>query len=514
MAKNKYDNEPIARGNVYAQAYNQMNNVTGPVQTTADNLQNMSLVQNYKRNQNPVVQDTGGAMTQGANGISAGSGGNVMTQQPDNTSWTRSKLQGMGINDIGWNAQTGAVTLGGKDYLTPEYVSDEGKSYDTNQNIFKAAKQYFKDTGNPVEGVDAYVAQNLGVKNAVTWSDGNLMIGGQLVPTVYVDDSGTAYAHQADIDKAITALRDSAGLKTNRDIVDDWNDKYGSRINRALNSLMNRKEWSYDPETDPAYQSYRDQYIREGNRAYQDAYADMAANTGGYGSSAAMNAAGQQWNYYMQQLGDRIPELQQNDYNRYLGEYQLRQNALDSLRTVANDDYNKEYQANRDIISDINAANEASYNRRVDARNYNRDVLESDREYPYREKLLQDQVTQSAEDTARYGTLADLNIDRQRLSNQSLSEQIRSQELENWNTNFQKILTSLSYDPNGDRQLSEREALELGIYQREDGSYPTVREMQKSFATLQAVLENTMWTESQRQQLIDTWKINNGVYGI
>ena len=322
MARKNNDYEPIAtQANIdaYKKAATQMG--VYPQKQSGDDSSHAAwaatpgMQQNYDITPNPVTPTQDGAMTQGANGISAG-GGNVMTQQPQNTSWMRSALKDMGIGDVGWNAQTGAVTLGGKDYFTPEYVSDDGKSYDSKQNIFKAAKQYYSDIGKPLQGADAYVAGALGVKNAVTWSDGNLMVGGQLVPTVYVDEKGTAYAHKADLDKAIENIRNSTGLKGNQAVVDDWNDRYGSQIKKALNKVLDRKEWSYDPYDDPAYLSYRDQYMREGDRAYQNAYADMVANTGGYGSSAAMNAAGQQWNYYMQQLGDRIPELQQNDYNR------------------------------------------------------------------------------------------------------------------------------------------------------------------------------------------------------
>ena len=74
--------------------------------------------------------------------------------------------------------------------------------------------------------------------------------------------------------------------------------------------------------------------MREGNRAYQDAYAQAAAMSGGYGSSIAATAGGQQLNYYQQQLNDRVPELMQNSYNRYLGEQDLNRVALEQIRAA------------------------------------------------------------------------------------------------------------------------------------------------------------------------------------
>ena len=458
------------------------------------------LQQNDEVTPNPVPQTQGGAMTQNANGINAQGGGNAMTQPPSGMMGVRNELNNRGIYDIGWNDTNKTFTVGGQEYK-PGAVQD-GTSYSNESDINKITNEYYRQQGKPLEGADAYVAQALGVKNAVSWSNGNLMVGGQIVPTVYVDGNGTAYAQKSALDSAIAAYRNSTGLKGNQSVIDDYNSRYGNQINKALGRVMNREEWSYNPENDAAYRSYRDQYTREGDRAYQNAYADMATSTGGYGSSAAMNAAGQQWNYYMQQLGDRIPELQQNDYNRYLGEYNLRRNELNSLRDVANDYYNREYQANRDIINDLNAANEASYQRRFDARKLNRADYESDRVYPYQEKLLQQQVAQGDMDTERYGRIADLNIQNQENQN-------RMQELEIWNANFQKILTSIGYS---DRPITETEALEMGVNPKADGTYPTGRELMTAYGELQSALEAAQWPE-QRRRLIETWQINNGIYG-
>ena len=78
--------------------------------------------------------------------------------------------------------------------------------------------------------------------------------------------------------------------------------------------------FSYDLESDPVWQAYKKQYTREGQRATQDALGATAASTGGIPSSYATAAATQAGDYYAAQMTDKVPELYQQAYNRYLNE--------------------------------------------------------------------------------------------------------------------------------------------------------------------------------------------------
>ena len=78
--------------------------------------------------------------------------------------------------------------------------------------------------------------------------------------------------------------------------------------------------FSYDLESDPVWQAYKKQYTREGQRATQDALGTTAASTGGIPSSYATAAATQAGDYYAAQMTDKVPELYQQAYNRYLNE--------------------------------------------------------------------------------------------------------------------------------------------------------------------------------------------------
>ena len=81
-----------------------------------------------------------------------------------------------------------------------------------------------------------------------------------------------------------------------------------------------KPEFSYDLESDPVYSAYKKQYNREGQRATQNAIGEAAAATGGIPSSYATAAATQAGDYYASQLSDKVPELYQDAYNRYLND--------------------------------------------------------------------------------------------------------------------------------------------------------------------------------------------------
>ena len=99
-----------------------------------------------------------------------------------------------------------------------------------------------------------------------------------------------------------------------------YSSRYSSQIDALLDSVLNREGFSYDVESDPLYQQYRKQYIREGDRAMRDTMGNAAALTGGYGSSYGTTAGSQAYDYYLSQLNDRVPELEQLAYQKYQDE--------------------------------------------------------------------------------------------------------------------------------------------------------------------------------------------------
>lgn len=120
-----------------------------------------------------------------------------------------------------------------------------------------------------------------------------------------------------------------------------YSNRYDQQINDLLQQYVNRGKFSYDYKNDPLYANYRKQYQREGQRATQDALAEAAAASGGIPSSYAASAAAQAQNYYASQIADKIPELEQLAYQKYLDDASLQQSKISTLQGQEQLDYAK-----------------------------------------------------------------------------------------------------------------------------------------------------------------------------
>ena len=69
--------------------------------------------------------------------------------------------------------------------------------------------------------------------------------------------------------------------------------RYQDQIDDLTRQILGREAFSYDPESDPTYQQYRESYTRNGQRAMDDTLGKVSARTGGLASSYAASAAQQ-----------------------------------------------------------------------------------------------------------------------------------------------------------------------------------------------------------------------------
>ena len=83
-----------------------------------------------------------------------------------------------------------------------------------------------------------------------------------------------------------------------------------------INSILKRKDFSYDFNADAIYQQFKDKYIQQGKLAMADAMGQAAALTGGYGNSYAGAVGNQAYQAHLNNLNDIIPDLYQMAYNR------------------------------------------------------------------------------------------------------------------------------------------------------------------------------------------------------
>ena len=135
-----------------------------------------------------------------------------------------------------------------------------------------------------------------------------------------------------------------------------YSSQYAGQIDAALNNVTNFK---YEPLQDASYKALAKVYTANGDRAAKSSMADAAALNGGYGTSYAVSAAQQMRNQYNSELASRIPELEQNAYNRNL-------NTLSALRDADDTAYGRY----RDSVADSQWQAQFDYTKYNDDRDF------------------------------------------------------------------------------------------------------------------------------------------------
>lgn len=176
-----------------------------------------------------------------------------------------------------------------------------------------------------------------------------------------------------------------------------YSSQYSPLVQNNLNKILNREPFSYDASADKLYQQYKDSYTRAGQQAMQDTMGNAALLTGGYGNSYATTAGQQAYNSYMQQMADKIPELEQYAYQKYLNEGNELYNQSNLLQQLDSTDYGRYRDTVSDYLNDRDYYYSAYNNERnfdygkyrdnvsdwQSDRSYNRAVYESDRDFDY-----------------------------------------------------------------------------------------------------------------------------------
>lgn len=132
--------------------------------------------------------------------------------------------------------------------------------------------------------------------------------------------------------------------------------RYTGQIASLYNQIMNRPAFVYDVNKDPLFQQYKDQYTVQGQRAMQDVMGQAAALTGGYGNSWGSTAGYQAYQYYLQLLNDRIPELEQRAFDKYKYEGEELRRNMDMTNQLDSIDYGRYRDTVADWQASVNAA--------------------------------------------------------------------------------------------------------------------------------------------------------------
>lgn len=130
-------------------------------------------------------------------------------------------------------------------------------------------------------------------------------------PQLSVSQGTSLQSSAQDYRNTMTALRESEYS------LPEYNSSYDEQISQIYNKIVSREPFRYDPMSDSLYGNYREQYTQLGRKAMRDTMGQAAALTGGYGSSYAQQVGQQEYDSYLQKLGEVLPELYSAAYQRY-----------------------------------------------------------------------------------------------------------------------------------------------------------------------------------------------------
>ena len=312
------------------------NSLTGNNHNNTPNGLGVSLSE--RRNQsggamgNPT-QNTGGAMTQ---------------TPPDNMTAFRQGLIDRGIDNdrISWNEGNSNVTIDGKDVFKPE-VNIDGTTYADTATINRIANKAYEASGDKLYAARQYIS-SLGIGDIVDWDNetGMVNIGGVTIKPTYVSD-GIAYVPKSQLDAAANEYKQRTGVNIPQSVVDRYNERWDEPTQQVLDGVLARKGFTYDPDKDPFYQQYKEEREREADLAYRQSLANN--NIAAFGSSgAAISQAAAQRAKALRDIAEAQRTYRNDEYGRYVDDYDMRREALNSLMGVSGADYEREYKANAD----------------------------------------------------------------------------------------------------------------------------------------------------------------------
>mgnify|MGYP006934910410 CR=1 FL=1 len=119
---------------------------------------------------------------------------------------------------------------------------------------------------------------------------------------------------------------------------DKYVSEYDGALRDAMEKILNQEDFQYRLNGDALYRQYRNQAVKNGQRAMEDTMGQAAALTGGYGNSYARQ---------LDALGDKIPAL----YRLAMEQYKLRAQGLQDRYRLLGDAENQAYRRYTDSLN-------------------------------------------------------------------------------------------------------------------------------------------------------------------
>lgn len=128
---------------------------------------------------------------------------------------------------------------------------------------------------------------------------------------------------------------------------------YQNQADAILKKIQEMPDFKYDFNEDAVFKTLQEQYIKDGRLAAENVAGQAAALSGGYGNSYGATAAGQAYMGAIDNLYDKVPELEAAAYGRYqdkmnkaLQNWEIIQNRADKERGYAENE--RAYQDGKD----------------------------------------------------------------------------------------------------------------------------------------------------------------------
>lgn len=120
---------------------------------------------------------------------------------------------------------------------------------------------------------------------------------------------------------------------------------YTDQIKDLMGQIQNREDFEYDVDSDVLFQQYLGSAMNTGKQAMMDTMGQASALTGGYGSTYATSAANQQYNAYIQDAYNNLPEYYQMALEAYQMEGEEMYNQLAMLNQADMTEYQRLYDS-------------------------------------------------------------------------------------------------------------------------------------------------------------------------
>ena len=282
--------------------------------------------------------------------------------------------------------------------------------------------------------INEYGSKNYGMSdNMIGWNQnhgdekgGTININGGRLMDVAKENitDGSSYGQEDDVKSAIDNYASRSGLTSLRveeeikkDPVDvtgefedsNFEDPYADKIDKYLDTILNREDFEYNHENDDSYKALEKSYDIKGDRAMEDVMGAASQMTGGRTNSWSESTAAQAKGRFDEGLMEKIPALEQAAYQRYMNEGNQDAQALNSLMGVSNNKYNR-FADDRNFDRGV-MESDRNFDRGVEEsdRNFNRDIMESDRNFNFQSK----EAEAAAE---RWNTEFDYNVTRDQIN--------------------------------------------------------------------------------------------------